>query len=36
MNSNVRNAVLWVVLICVAVLIWVVVRTGRGGAEAAT
>jgi cell division protease FtsH len=33
MNSNLRNAVLWVVLICVAALIWVVVRTGKSGAE---
>src|SRR5688500_6489903 len=33
MNSNLRNAVLWVVLICVAALIWVVVRTGRSGQE---
>jgi cell division protease FtsH len=34
MNSNLRNAVLWVVLICVAALIWVVVRSGRSGQEA--
>jgi cell division protease FtsH len=33
MNSNLRNAVLWVVVICVAALIWVVVRTGRSGQE---
>jgi cell division protease FtsH len=33
MNSNVKQAVLWIVLLCVAALIWVVVRTGRGGAE---
>jgi cell division protease FtsH len=33
MNSNVKTAVLWIVLICVAVLIWVVVRTGRGAGE---
>src|SRR5687768_11147117 len=33
MNSNLRNAVLWVVLICVLALIWVVVRTGRSGQE---
>jgi cell division protease FtsH len=33
MNSNVKQAVLWIVLLCVAVLIWVVVRSGRGGAE---
>jgi len=34
MNSNVKTAVLWIVLICVAVLIWVVVKTGKSGAEA--
>jgi cell division protease FtsH len=33
MNSNVKQAVLWIVLLCVAALIWVVVRSGRGGAE---
>ncbi len=33
MNSNVRAAVFWVVLICVAVLLWTVVRTGRTGLE---
>ena len=33
MNSNVKTAVLWIVLICVAVLIWVVVKTGKGGVE---
>jgi cell division protease FtsH len=33
MNSNVKQAVLWIVLLCVAALIWVVVRTGRGAAE---
>jgi cell division protease FtsH len=33
MNSNVKTAVLWIVLICVAVLLWIVVRTGRTGAE---
>ena len=29
MNSNVKNAVIWVVLICVVVLLWAVVRTGQ-------
>jgi len=33
MNSNVKQAVLWIVLLCVAALIWIVVRTGRGPAE---
>ena len=30
MNSNVKTAVLWIVLICVVVLIWVVVKAGKG------
>jgi cell division protease FtsH len=30
MNSNVKTAVFWVVIICVAVLLWAVVHTGRG------
>jgi cell division protease FtsH len=29
MNSNVKTAIFWVVLICVAVLLWAVVRTGN-------
>ena len=29
MNSNVKTAIFWVVLICVAVLLWVVVQTGK-------
>ncbi|MEJ7609047.1 MAG: ATP-dependent zinc metalloprotease FtsH [Bryobacteraceae bacterium] len=33
MNSNVKQAVLWIVLLCVAALIWVVVRNGRGSQE---
>ncbi len=33
MNSNVKTAVLWIVLICVAVLLWIVVRTGKTGTE---
>jgi len=34
MTSNVKQAVLWIVLLCVAALIWIVVRTGRGPNEA--
>jgi len=34
MNSNVKQAVLWIVLLCVAALIWIVVRSGRGPNEA--
>ena len=33
MNSNVKTAVFWVVLICVVVLLWTVVRSGRGRPE---
>ncbi|MDX2153048.1 MAG: ATP-dependent zinc metalloprotease FtsH [Bryobacteraceae bacterium] len=33
MNSNVKTAIFWVVAICVAVLLWTVVRTGRTKAE---
>ncbi|MBC7928473.1 MAG: ATP-dependent metallopeptidase FtsH/Yme1/Tma family protein [Bryobacteraceae bacterium] len=33
MNSNVKQAVLWIVLLCVAALIWIVVRSGRGPNE---
>jgi cell division protease FtsH len=33
MNSNVKTAVLWVVLICVAVLLYVVVKSGRTTAD---
>ena len=29
MNSNVKNVIFWVVLICVAVLLWAVVRQGH-------
>ena len=35
MNSNIKTAVFWVVLICVAVLLWTVVRTGRGKTQRA-
>ncbi len=30
MNSNVKTAVLWFVIVCVAALLWAVVHTGRG------
>ena len=33
MNSNIKTAVFWVVLICVAVLLFAVVRTGQGRKE---
>ncbi|MFN3323339.1 MAG: ATP-dependent zinc metalloprotease FtsH [Bryobacteraceae bacterium] len=33
MNSNVKTAIFWVVLACVAVLLWTVVRQGRTRAE---
>ncbi len=32
-NSNVKTAILWAVLICVAVLLWIVVRTGKARPE---
>jgi cell division protease FtsH len=32
-NSNIKTAIFWVVLICVAVLLWVVVRTGKSRPE---
>ena len=32
-SSNVKTAVFWVVLICVAVLVWVVVKTGKTQVE---
>ncbi|HVT93936.1 MAG TPA: ATP-dependent zinc metalloprotease FtsH [Bryobacteraceae bacterium] len=34
MNSNVKTAVLWVVIIMVVVMLWAVVRTGRSHPEA--
>ncbi len=34
MNSNVKTALFWVVLICVGVLLYAVVRSGRAGQEA--
>ena len=33
MNSNIKTLIFWVVLICVAVLLIAVVRTGQGGKE---
>ncbi|HWB99656.1 MAG TPA: ATP-dependent zinc metalloprotease FtsH [Bryobacteraceae bacterium] len=33
MNSNIKTAIFWVVLICVAVLLWTVVRTGNHRTE---
>ncbi len=33
MNSNVRNAVLWAALVCVAIILYVVVKTGRAPTE---
>jgi cell division protease FtsH len=33
MNANVKTAVFWVILICVVVLLWTVVRTGKTRAE---
>src|SRR5215813_521785 len=30
MNSNVKTAIFWVVLICIAVLLWTVVKHGKG------
>jgi cell division protease FtsH len=32
-NSNFKTAIFWVVLICVAVLLWTVVRTGKSRTE---
>jgi cell division protease FtsH len=34
-NSNIKTAIFWVVLICVAVLLWTVVRTGKGPRQTA-
>ena len=33
MYSNIKTAIFWVVLICVAVLLFAVVRTGQGRKE---
>ena len=33
MNSNVKTAIFWVILICVAVLLWTVVRVGKSPRE---
>ena len=35
MNSNIKTAIFWLVLICVAVLLWTVVRTGNHRTERA-
>jgi len=35
MNSNVKTAIFWVVLICVVVLFWAVLRQGKGPREQA-
>ena len=32
MNSNIKTAIFWVVLICLAVLLWTIVRQGKQGA----
>jgi cell division protease FtsH len=32
MNSNVKTAVFWIVILCAVVLVWMAVRTGRGPA----
>ena len=29
MNSNVRNLVLWLVILCLVALVWAVVKTGK-------
>ena len=33
MNSNIKTVIFWVVLICLAVLLFAVVRTGQGPSE---
>ena len=33
MNSNVKTAIFWVVLICLVVLLWVVVKAGGNKKE---
>ena len=33
MNSNIKTAIFWVVLICLAVLLWTIVRQGKQGTE---
>jgi len=34
-NSNIKTAIFWVVLICVAVLLWTVVKTGKSKTQEA-
>ncbi len=31
MNSNVRNVVLWVIVLCIVVLVWVAFRNSKPG-----
>ncbi len=33
MNSNIKTAIFWVVLICLGVLLWTIMRTGKHPAE---
>ena len=33
MNSNIKTAIFWVVLICLAVLLWTIVRQGKHPTE---
>ncbi len=33
MNSNIKTAIFWVVLICLAVLLWTIVRQGKQPTE---
>ena len=33
MNSNIKTAIFWVVLICLAVLLWTIVRQGKAHPE---
>ena len=33
MNSNIKTAIFWVVLICLAVLLWTIVRQGKHATE---
>jgi cell division protease FtsH len=33
MNSNIKTFIIWFVLVCVAVLLWTVVKTGKAGSE---
>ncbi|HUS06911.1 MAG TPA: ATP-dependent zinc metalloprotease FtsH [Bryobacteraceae bacterium] len=33
MSSNIKSAVVWIVLVCVAVLLWVVIKSGKNTSE---